>query len=84
MKALILSQDLIVLNVVDVADEKHLELIAVGGLPKMLQTDIAPEEADIFIGDDVSGLVMKARELATDETKDTVLKRIMRALGITL
>lgn len=84
MNALILSKDGVVLNVIDVADEAHLDLIHVGNLDKVMQSDIANEEKEIKIGDDVSPLLLAAKESATAQTKETVVKRIARALGIIL
>lgn len=81
-KALVLSRDLVILNIIEVESEDVLPLIAVGDLPKMMHDDIAPEGMVLQIGQDVSSMVLAAREKATDNTARSVVGRILAAIGI--
>jgi len=78
MKAVILNKEGVVLNVIDVKKESDLNLIEVGGLPKLLLSDIAEEGEKIVIGQNVTENIKRAEKGNKD---GTILKRIKQFIG---
>jgi len=78
MKAVILSKDGIVLNIVDVKKATDLDLIEVGGLPKLLLSDIAKDDEKIVIGQDVTKNIKRAENSGSD---GAILTRIKQFFG---
>lgn len=61
MQAVILNSEGIILNFIEVEDEKTLDLIMVGDHPKLMRSDIVADDEPLEIGQDVSAQ-LKARQ----------------------
>lgn len=78
MKAVILNKEGIVLNVIDVKKATDLDFIEVGGLPKLLLSDIAEADEKIVIGQDVTENIKRAKKSCSD---GAILTRIKHFFG---
>lgn len=83
MKALLIDRNTkVVQGLIDVEDVAHLDLIQVGDCIKVLHDDIAMISAEIFVGDDVGGLLDDAAKVPVAAEDEPAYVRILRALGI--